>query len=389
MRWRIILVNGIILLVVAVSAYVTLASSLIDVAANPAERKAAVQRSLRSASDLLALDALRFEAWLALQAERPGMQEVFDAGTAAARSDAATAQSTRILQAADGVSVFVGLAPQLVVIVDASGMTLGRNGSNLMRGENFGAAHPPLMEALKTGRPASDAWTSRQRQEQLLVSYAPVRSLAGQVVGAVILGTALSDARLTRLADQVAGGAVFVGIPGDTELELVGSSAQAAPDLMQLATGPDVNAVAKGSLGRNQDLVAPMGPVFFGATPLVGYGAGARVVILVALPTSTVGAMTSVLWPIFVIALGGFVLIVAGAVMINAYMARPIAELESGILEVINGNASRRFELQHTELGGVAHGINSLMNALTGVAETDEEGHPSMPQAPRDVVDDG
>ena len=51
-------------------------------------------------------------------------------------------------------------------------------------------------KSLASGNTASDVWLNRERQEQLLVSYAPIRSDDGTVVGAIVLGTPLSDDRL-------------------------------------------------------------------------------------------------------------------------------------------------------------------------------------------------
>jgi hypothetical protein len=54
--------------------------------------------------------------------------------------------------------------------------------------------------------------------------------------------------------------------------------------------------------------------------------------------------------------------------------------LEDGLLAVINGNQTLRFQLEHPEFGGLVFRINSLLNALMGVAEdnTDEQGRPSV-----------
>ena len=47
---------------------------------------------------------------------------------------------------------------------------------------------------------------------------------------------------------------------------------------------------------------------------------------------------------------------------------------------MINGRTNHRFELEHPDLGGLVFRINSLLNAMMGVAEdtTDEQGRPSQ-----------
>ena len=62
----------------------------------------------------------------------------------------------------------------MVLFVDAQGVAIGRNGSALMRGDKMADAYPALADSLKTGHTTSDIWINRERQEQLLTSYAPV-----------------------------------------------------------------------------------------------------------------------------------------------------------------------------------------------------------------------
>jgi hypothetical protein len=56
------------------------------------------------------------------------------------------------------------------------------------------------------------------------------------------------------------------------------------------------------------------------------------------------------------------------------------------LLAIINGNSELRFQLEHDELGGLVFRINSLLNAMMGVAEdtTDEQGRPSQGPNVRD-----
>jgi methyl-accepting chemotaxis protein len=70
--------------------------------------------------------------------------------------------------------------------------------------------------------------------------------------------------------------------------------------------------------------------------------------------------------------------LVAGWLLGN-YITRPIDMLEEGLLAILNGQADKRFELDHAELGGLAFRIDQLLNQLMGVEEdtTDEEGRVS------------
>ena len=121
------------------------------------------------------------------------------------------------------------------------------------------------------------------------------------------------------------------------------------------------------------------GDSIFAISPLDGFASG-QAVIVATMPTSLVPSVTGLLAPLVgAIALGIVLVIVAGW-LIGNYITQPVSELEDGLLAVINGNQTLRFQIEHPELGGLVFRINSLLNALMGVPEdnTDEQGRPSV-----------
>jgi len=124
----------------------------------------------------------------------------------------------------------------------------------------------------------------------------------------------------------------------------------------------------------------------FGAVPLDGYSGETKGVIIAAVPASLVDSLGGLLWPVFAVAGLGVLLVLVGGVLLGNYISGPISELEDGLLAIINGNSDLRFQLEHEELGGLVFRINSLLNALMGVAEdtTDEQGRPSQGPSARD-----
>ncbi len=386
MRWKIIIVNAIIVLVVGLVSYGLLITALGDAVTNPAERKADAERSLQSANAQLALDGLRMERWLAEQAAEDAVQSVFSGGTASARSESATVQANRIRDAAVNAPDFATIAPSLVLLVDKQGLAVGRNGSTQLRGDNMAEAYPSIAAALKSGHTKSDVWVNKSRQEQMLASYAPVRGDGGAVVGLLIVGTPLNDERLTRTSDLTSGRVLMLAVPGQGGVETVAKSGKASGTLISAAGTPAVRDVATSSLGSgNLAVVAePIEGHVFGAQPLTGYGDGRRAVVLSAVPASLVGSVSNLLWPIFAVTLLGILLVVVGGYILGNYMQEPISELEEGLLAIINGKTDFRFELEHAELGGLVFRLNSLLNALMGVPETDEEGRPSRPASAQD-----
>lgn len=391
MRSKIIAVNAGIVIVIAILTYVLLQTSLRDVVANPVERKKEVAQALRAASAQLALDALRMERWLEHNASGESTRNVLALGTPEARSQAATAEANRLRDAAVGEPMFAKMAPSLVLFVDAQGVAIGRNGSALMRGEDVIKDYPSLAEAIKNGSTGSAIWINKQRQEQMLASFAPVRSETGAVVGAVVIGTPLSDERLTRTSELTSGQTLMFALVEDKGMSVIADSA-ATPEEIASAGDPSVVAAARQAVssGSVANADSALQDRLFGAASVDGYGK-TDAVLIAALPSSLVGSLNGLLWPVLAIAGLGLVLVVAGGVLLGNYISAPISELEDGLLAIINGQSDLRFQLEHPELGGLVFRINSLLNAMMGVAEdtTDDQGRPSQGPSAQGFQDPG
>jgi hypothetical protein len=391
MRWKIIVVNAGIILIVGLLTYVLLATALHDVVANPAERKREVAQAVRAANAQLALDALRLERWLDEQVNTDPVQSVFAGGTPQARSESATAQANKIRDAAVSEPSFTKVAPALVLFVDKYGVALGRNGSALMRGDNMVAAYPRLGEALKSGNTTSDVWVNRPRQEQMLASYAPVSGEKGDIIGAVVLGTPLNDERLARTSELTSSHDLLVGLVApDGKIEVLANSGRST-NLSGLSKDPTVTrtavtAVASPNVTTTEQALESH---IVGAARLVGYGPQAAVVLLAAVPASLVSGLPSLLWPVLGVTALGILLVIIGGWLLGNYFAGPIAEMEDGLLSIINGNTGLRFQIEHPDLGGLVFRLNSLLNALMGVPEdtTDDQGRPSSAPAANNFQD--
>jgi hypothetical protein len=134
MRSKIILVNGGIVLVLCLVAFFLLRATLDESIADPNEQRAELERSLSGTTARFHLDALVVERWLARAARSEKIRSVFEAGTAVARSESATAQATALREEAEASVDLAGISPSLVLFVDADGVGVGRNGSELMWG---------------------------------------------------------------------------------------------------------------------------------------------------------------------------------------------------------------------------------------------------------------
>lgn len=388
MRSKIIIVNVGIILLIGFGIYALLATMLGDAVSNPAERKAASQRALRSANAQIALDGLRYERWLAARAAQPDVKKVFSLGTPDARSDAATTAANKLIEAAAKEPEFSKMAPSLVVFVDDEGVGLGRNGSNLMRGDKLGEAYPNLLAAMKNGVSMSDLWSNRKRQEQLLASFAPVRDDEGNVVGAIVIGAPLNDERLARISEMTSGTDIIVAMSGNAGLESLASSGKGGAVLDALQNDALKSAAAaslkSGSVNAVDEALAGHRVA---VSPLEGYNNGGSAVMVAAVPASLVPSLNALLWPVFAVCGLGVLMVIVGGFLLGNYISRPVGELEEGLLAIMNGQTQLRFEMEHAELGGLVFRINSLLNAMMGVEETDEDGRPSRPAGSPEYTD--
>jgi hypothetical protein len=379
MRFKIIVVNAGIIVLATILSFVMLTTSLKGVVSDPTERKHEVERSLRAAASQLALDALRFERWLEKNVAADAVRSAFTMPTPEARQQAALNEANRLRDAASGDDQFNRMTPSLVALVDAEGVVVSRDGSNLMRGEKLSLAYPALGDALKTGRTGSAVWINRQRQEQLFASWAIARGENGSVIGAVVIGTPLNDERLTRTSELTSGALLALARSTDKGLDMVADSRAAGAAEAALNAAPVATAARSSVASKGVAIVdGVVDDRIIGALPVEGYG-GTDTVLVASVPASRVANFFSLLWP--VLAVGGLslVLVVFGGVLLGNYISQPVSELEDGLLAIINGQQDLRFQIEHGELGGLVFRINSLLNAMTGVPEdtTDDQGRPS------------
>lgn len=380
MRGKIIAVFAVIVLMVGGLSYALARASLGNMSS-----QGEAPRALAAAMAQLQVDGLVLERWLAAHASSPRLHEPFNAGTAPARAEAATSAANALREAVAAAPELAKTPPSLVVLVDRKGVVLGRNGSALMRGDDLGAVYPALKRSIEQGVTGSDIWVSRERNEQLLASYAPVRGADGQVIGAVAVGTALNDERLTNASDRTSGRILAVAVPSGDGIDVVAKSRDAAPSLVAaLAASPAKDSALQAlSSGRMVDVGGLPAAHSAVAHALDGYGDGRRAVLLSIAQLKAPEHERALLWPLLGVTALGLVLVVVAAHFLEAYISQPISEIEDGLLAIINGRTDLRFGIEHADLGGLVFRLNSLLNQLLGVQEdeTDAEGRPSRAPA--------
>jgi hypothetical protein len=379
MRNKIIAVNAAIVVLIGLLAFALVRGALVSASSNSVQMAASAKRDAQSASARLQLDGLRVERWLASQANEPGTLEVLGKASPSARADAATAYSDALMNSAKQSGAFQGAVPSLLVIIDAQGKTIGRNGSTLGRGDDLGALYPALKQSLASGSTGSDVWFNQGRNDQYLASYAPVRDETGKIVGAIAAGFTLND-ELSRVSEAVTGKGLKLVMPQGDGLQIVASSSAASEDLNQAIQGSaKANiraAISSGSVSSAEG----SGKIVLSAAPIEGFGDGKRVAVVTAVPSSMLEDINGMLLPLIGgVTLLGLILVIAAGWLLGSYITGPIATLEEGLLAILNGQTDKRFQLDHPDLGGLAYRIDQLLNQLMGIEEdtTDEEGRVS------------
>jgi len=370
MRNKIIAVNAVIVLIVGLLAFAIVRTQLAAETSSADQLKRSAQRDVAGAAAQLQLDGLRAERWLATKANEPATRAALGRATPDARADAARQLADQLASAANGA---IGVKPSIVAVVDNAAKIVGRNGSDLNRGDDVGAAYPAFKEAIAKAHAGSDVWTDRTRADQYLASYAPVRDEAGRAVGMLVIGVALNDS-LARVNDLTTGrGVLLVTATGD----VVAASANAGEEVKSSVKTHAAD--VKSAMATGNVVASGAGDIVFAAAPLGGFGDGQRTAVVAAAPSSLMPGVSAVPLSILGATALGLLLVVAGGFFLGNYISQPIAALEEGLLMILNGQTDKRFELDHAELGGLAFRIDQLLNQLMGVEEdnTDDEGRVS------------
>jgi hypothetical protein len=377
MRGKIFGVFAVVVLVVVGLSYALTRALLADLPAPGGD----ASRSVTAVTTQLKLDGLVLERWLAERAADPKVREPFNAGTAPARAEGAMNGANAVRDMAAASPEVAALSPALVVLVDANGVVLSRNGSAMMRGDDLGAVYPALKLALQKGVTGSDAWLNPARNEQFLVSYAPVRGADGAVVGGLVMGTAFNDGRLTSVSERMSGGMVVAVVRKGEGVEVIAKTGNAPGDVLpQLTAAAAKEGIVKAlSSGQAVDLSGLSKEYSASSRPLEGYGDGRNAAVIGVARVQSPAVLKSLIWPHLGVLALGLILIGICAHLLDVYISRPVAEMEEGLLAIMNGKTDLRFEIEHAEYGGLVFRINSLLNQLLDVQEdeTDDQGRPS------------
>ena len=380
MRIKIVAVNALIVVIVGVLSFLLVRSALSTATSNKNQLAAEAQNDVNGAAGRFQLDGLRAERWLAAAAVEPANGDALSKATQAARGDAATKRCDDLVSHMKNAPLFERNVPTLVALVDVSGRIVGRNNSNLSRGDDLASIYPGLKSTLATGQSGSAVWSER---DPYLASYVAMRDEQGKIIGALVIGRPLNDT-LSRVSEATINGRPLVlAVPKANAFEVVAHSAQQLPALDESIRGASKE-MLKDALSHQQSDVVRDGDFLVAASPLTAFDDAKPAMLVAAAPSSLIQDPSGLaLQPILGALAIGLVLVFVAGWLLGNYITRPINMLEEGLLAILNGQTDKRFELDHAELGGLAFRIDQLLNQLMGVEEdtTDEEGRVSSPSA--------
>jgi hypothetical protein len=375
MRIKIIAINALIVALVGLLSFLLVRSALSSAAGNKDQMAQEAQNDVNGAAARLQLDGLRTERWLSGAAAEQSTLDALTKASPSARGDAATSRCNDIFNKMKNEPMFEKNVPTLVALVDTSTKIVGRNNTNMSRGDSIGS-YAGLKATLATGQSGSDIWY--EAKDHVLASYVVVRDATGTVVGALVASRPLNDS-LSRVSDATTGKALDVVVPSGDGFEVVGNSAAHQAEL-DAAITKSAKEMLKNALAHQQTDNVRDGDFIIAASPLSALADGKRALIVASAPAALIQDPSSLaLMPIFGGVAIGIMLVIVGGWLLGNYITRPINLLEEGLLAILNGQADKRFELDHAELGGLAFRIDQLLNQLMGVEEdtTDSEGRVS------------
>lgn len=276
-----------------------------------------------------------------------------------------------------------GGPPEIVLITDDRGMVIARNlDRHRMYEENLNPQLRTLSTVLERGEARSDVWRFTSGQEKLLqASLAPIRDPQGRVLGALVVGYDMSNGMASQAADLLG---CEVAILVDERIYSSSMGADGMRSLREQLFGEGLSASTQAALsgeGDASDLwVATVGDQeYVGVTgPLPGSSSTQVAYAVLGSRTAQADKASGTSTILVITGLGLLFVLIYGFLIGNMFL-KPLAEMEEGVLAVINGRTDLRLDIKSAELGGLAYSINQLVNVFTGTPEEDSDGRMSSP----------
>jgi hypothetical protein len=362
-RARIALVAALVVLVGTAVTAMLAASGLRETARSAVEtRVTEAQEAIGALERMRGIDVTNDATRFAREEEAA---QVFDkpAGDAQRQAAFAAVEVFNARLAKDGHKA------DIVAVLGANGHVVARDlNIGVLFDEDLKAKYPAVGKALD-GTAHKDVWLFDGHMYR--VAVAPIRSKAGQVTGALLVGyvTSAKDAALDRKRLGV-----HVAYFLDGKLHASSFAKEGVESLEEkniadaiFGSGKPAETAQAGELSKNFQLTVA-GEPYVGATgPLPGNLTRSRsgfvVLSSVTAAQAGVGKVQALFYSLGLLGL----LCVLGATLGTALrFVRPLDSIETGVAEVINGNHDYTFESTSPDYEGLANALNVMVARLTG-----------------------
>lgn len=263
-----------------------------------------------------------------------------------------------------------GHKADIIAVVGANGHVVARDlNINAMYDDDLKARYPSVGKALD-GVANKDVWNFDGHLYR--VGAAPIRSRAGAIVGALVIGyvASASDAAGDReklgtevayfLDGKIAASSFSKG--GGESVEEQQLAKQLFSDPPRLADGAVAGNMTKPETVRigSEEFVAAAGPLPGNLTrSKSGY-------VVLASVTAARAGIGSIEFLALVLGLIALLVAVGGVVLTAMRFLQPLDEIESGVTEVINGNRDYSWDAPSKDFEGLANGLNVMLARLLG-----------------------
>lgn len=270
-----------------------------------------------------------------------------------------------------------GRSPEIIAITDGNGVVISRDvdPNAAPVGVNFSNQYPSVRRAL-LGNAVHDLWY--WNNFLLDVAIAPIYNDDRTVVGALLVGFDISSGEAERDREVFGADVVYLLRENDqwrihsASIE-AGARRQALTQELTRAQAALAQSIEDQESARflSLDVVNVENIGLAGMLSSTDTSVPAGYLLLKSVDDVRAPAGRSI-FVLFFSLIGVLLVVIVGFLLGNHFL-RPVEEIEEGVLRIINGDVTHRFEVKSTDFGGLAYRVNQLVAVLTGEAEESDE----------------
>jgi hypothetical protein len=374
-RARIPLAAALVIALTTIAVLVSVRTTLVNSAQGEVQKR--VERSLETWPSLDLLRGIDLTNETAKLARDDEFAMLFEKKSSDEQRQAAFVA----VSARNGRLEAAGHKADIVAVVGANGHVVARDlNINAMYDDDLKSRYPSVGKALD-GVANKDIWNFDGHMYR--VGAAPIRSRAGTVAGALVVGYVASEndaaSDRERLGVNVA---YFLDgkIHASSFKKEGGESAEEKSLAAQLFDNARLaDAALNGSAGHVQTIKIGTDDYVAAAGPLPGNLTRSKSGFVV-LALLTGGTSSSIEFLVFVLGFVSLLVAVGAAVLTAMRFLQPLDRIETGVAEVINGNREFVFDTPSKDFEGLENGLNVMLARLTGRPDpTDEDDSTGQP----------